>query len=190
MKVRFSETVAERQPIHERDIQWRAYRRKDGLWDLEASLSDIRCYDSVLVEKGPLPAGNPVHLLGIRVTVDDSLTVSEVEAAMEVAPYHPCPDAPKTLTRLIGANLGKGWRQRVEHDVGGEQGCAHLRDLLNQAPTVAFQTIAVWNAQQSGDVLQPKGEDPPPHLGSCLSWAFGGPVVSRIYPMFKDYSKR
>lgn len=189
MSVHFSKPGVERQPIHERDIRWRAYRRDDGLWDLEATLSDVRCYDSLLAEKGKLPAGLPVHLLGLRVTVDDSLTVVAVEAAMDVTPYHPCPQAPNTLVRLVGANLAKGWRQRIEHDVGGVQGCAHLRDLLGHAPTVAFQTVAVWHAQQSGDVLQPKDGRPPPHLGTCLSWALDGPVVAKIYPMFRSLPK-
>lgn len=180
----------EREPVHERDIRWRAFRRKDGLWDLEATLTDVRGYDSLMIEKGPLPAGEPLHVLGLRLTVDDDYRVHAVAASMEVAPYHPCPTAPGTLSRLVGAQLIHKWRERVQQDVGGEQGCAHLRDLLLHAPTVAFQAIAVWQAQRAGDVLQPVGNRPPPHLGTCVSWAFDGPVVAKIYPMFAGYKKR
>lgn len=178
-----------RELIHDRDIRWRAYRCQDGLWDLEATLTDIRGYDTLRYEKGPLPAGEPLHLLGLRVTVDDSYTVQAVEASMDISPYQPCPQAPQTLSRLVGANLTRQWRERVQRDVGADQGCAHLRDLLMHAPTVAFQSIAVWHAQRAGDVLQPVGGKPPPHLGTCLSWSFDGPVVARIYPMFAGYRK-
>lgn len=176
---------AEREQAHRRQIDWRGYRRKDGLWDLEVTLTDVRSYDTILAEKGKLPAGQPVHSISVRVTVDDALTVHGIVAAMDTVPYHTCPRALPTLSRLEGASLARGWRRRVEQDLGAEQGCAHIRDLLGHAPTVAFQTIAVWHAQKDGDVIRPVDGQPPAHLGTCTTWSFDGPVVARLYPMFR-----
>ncbi|HSW18651.1 MAG TPA: DUF2889 domain-containing protein [Ramlibacter sp.] len=181
---------AERELLHQRKIDWRGFRRKDGLWDLEATLTDLRRYDSVMAEKGMLPAGMPVHSIVLRITVDDELTVRAIVAAMNAVPYHTCAGALGSLSRLEGASLTRGWRRRVEQDLGGEQGCAHIRDLLGHAPTVAFQTIPVWHAQRHGDILQPVDGQPPAHLGTCATWAFDGPVVARFYPMLKDRLRR
>lgn len=180
---------AERDLLHRRTTHWRGFRRKDGLWDLEATLTDLRGYDSVMVEKGLLSAGTPVHSIRVRITVDDALTVHAIIAAMNAVPYHTCPNALGSLSRLEGASLTRGWRRRVDQDLGGEQGCAHIRDLLGHAPTVAFQTIPVWFAQQTGDVVQATDAQPPAHLGTCTTWAFDGPVVARVYPMFKGWTK-
>jgi hypothetical protein len=177
--------AAEREQAHRREIDWRGYRRKDDLWDLEVTLTDVRGYDTILVEKGPLPAGQPVHSISLRITVDDALTVRGIVAAMNTVPYRTCPDALASLSRLNGASLVRGWRRRVEQDLGAEQGCAHIRDLLGHAPTVAFQTIAVWHAQKNGDIVRPVDGQPPPHLGTCTTWSFDGPVVARLYPMFR-----
>jgi hypothetical protein len=180
---------ADRALRHERTIRWRGFHRKDGLWDLEATLTDVRGYDSLMAEKGTLAAGMPVHSISVRITVDDALTVHAVVAAMNSVPYHTCPNALGSLSRLEGASLTQGWRRRVEQDLGGEQGCAHIRDLLAHAPTVAFQTIPVWFAQQTGDVVPAKDGKPPVHLGTCATWAFDGPVVARLYPMFKAWKR-
>jgi hypothetical protein len=138
-----------------------------------------------MVEKISLPASEPVHSISVRLTVDDAFTVHKVVAAMDAVPHQACPGALSTLSRLEGASLSRGWRRRVEQDVGGEQGCSHIRDLLGNAPTMAFQTIAAWHAQKHGDLLQPVGGKPPPHLGTCTTWAFDGPLVARVYPMFQ-----
>ena len=36
---------AERKPIHARQIDCRGYQREDGLWDIEAHLTDVKSYE-------------------------------------------------------------------------------------------------------------------------------------------------
>jgi hypothetical protein len=175
---------AERDPVHERKVLLRGYRRKDGLWDIEVGMSDERSYDSHSVEKGTIPAGERIHDIRVRVTVDDALTVKAVTASMNAVPYHTCPGALASLSSLEGAVMSRGWRSRVEDGLGGAKGCTHVRELLLQAATVAFQTIPVWHAQRHGDIVRPVDGRPPPHLGTCTTWAFDGPIVARLYPEF------
>jgi len=173
-----------RQLLHERRVVLRGWRRDDGLWDIEAALTDERTYASRSAEKGSIPAGEPIHGITVRLTVDDALVVRAVAATMAAVPYHTCPLALGPLQALEGAALARGWRRRVEDCLGGTKGCTHIRDLLLQAATAAFQTIPVWHAQAHGDILPAVDGRPPPHLGTCTTWAFDGPVVARLYPEF------
>jgi hypothetical protein len=175
---------AARELLHERKVHLSGWRRQDGLWDIEASMTDQRSYDSRSVEKGVITAGDPVHQICVRITVDDRFTVKSVAAAMNAVPYHTCPGALDSLSVLEGATLSRGWRRRVGEGLGGVQGCTHIRELLLQAATVAFQTIPVVHAQQHGDILPAVDGQPPPHLGTCTTWALDGPVVARVYPQF------
>ncbi|MBP6677177.1 MAG: DUF2889 domain-containing protein, partial [Vitreoscilla sp.] len=64
-----------------------------------------------------------------------------------------------------------------ETHLGGVQGCAHLRELLFNMATAAYQTLP--------DEAEPADPARPPHhLGKCLAWDFAGPVVARHHPMF------
>ncbi|HSV83171.1 MAG TPA: DUF2889 domain-containing protein [Ramlibacter sp.] len=175
---------AARELLHQRKVHLCGYRRDDGLWDIEAAMTDQRSYESRSAEKGRIPAGDPVHHICVRLTVDDNLTVKSVAAAMKEVPYHTCPGALGSLATLEGATLSRGWRRRIEEGLGGTQGCTHVRDLLLQAATVAFQTIPVAHAQVHGDILPAVDGQPPPHLGTCRTWALDGPVVARLYPEF------
>ena len=70
-------------------------------------------------------------------------------------------------------------------------GCTHLRELLGQMGTVAFQTLyAVRHKRQAapnavGTAQQP-AEPPrrPMLLGTCKAYAPDSPVVARQWPQF------
>ena len=46
---------------HTRRVRFEGYARADGLWDIEAHLTDVRPEDYLLAP-GVLPAGSPVRL--------------------------------------------------------------------------------------------------------------------------------
>jgi hypothetical protein len=81
------------------------------------------------------------------------------------------------MQRMVGCTLGAGWRKAIEKNLGGVQGCTHLRELLFNMATVAFQTI-------QGAFTSPDPTKPPPHLGRCHAWDLEGPLVERQYPVF------
>jgi hypothetical protein len=51
----------ERELLHSRDIVLRGYRRTDGLYDIEAQLTDTKSYGSANRDRGYIEAGEPIH---------------------------------------------------------------------------------------------------------------------------------
>lgn len=179
-------TPQPRTPLHHRQVSYNGYLRDDGLWDIEAQMTDTKAYAMTSSEKGAMPAGAPIHDMFIRVTVDDTLTIREISAVMESRPYSECSQAQDPMQKMIGVTMGPGWRHAIEKAVGGIQGCTHLRELLYNMATAAYQTIPVYQAHREQRLTIPPSDDgqPPRHLGKCLAWDFNGPVVRRNYPMF------
>ena len=127
--------------------------------------------------EGTWHPGEPLHNMHIRVTVDNALVVRDIAVAMDDFPHQECPSAQAPMQKMIGSTMGPGWRQAIDRNLRGVQGCAHLRELLFNMATVAFQTIP------SG--FEPTGDDNPPlHLGKCMAWDFNGPLVQRQLPVF------
>lgn len=166
-----------RSPEHTRQVSFQGYRRDDGLWDIEAEMKDTKSVVFDLQAEGLWQPGEAIHHLAIRLTVDAKLVIHAVAVAMDSTPHRECPSAAASMQRMVGCTLGAGWRKTIEKHLGGVQGCTHLRELLFNMATVAFQTIQ--EVFSSSDPTQP-----PPHLGRCHSWDFEGPLVARQYPMF------
>jgi hypothetical protein len=181
----FASTVA-RTHVHTRTVEFRGYHREDGLWDIEAELTDAKTYTHKTPDRGILEAGDPVHGMTIRLTVDDHLKIVDIAVRMAAHPFPECQQAKPPMSRMIGCTLGKGWRKTIEHALGGTQGCAHLRELLFNMATAAYQTIPHYrnHLRRKAGLPEPVLKRPPPHLGQCLAWDFNGPVVKRNRPQF------
>lgn len=173
-------------PLHTRQVLYQVYARPDGLWDVEGTLRDTK---EVRVERLSLPAlmpGDTVHHMHVRVTVDDGLQITAIEAHMHVTPFGECQQASVPLQRLVGRRLGRGWRRALEDTMGGVAGCTHIRELLMNLATAAMQGINTYRDQQRLLKGQPAmGEGEMPHfVDGCLSWRRDGPVVQRLFPQF------
>jgi len=140
---------AEREPIHHRRIDCRGYRRKDGLWDIEGHLTDVKSYPFSNKFRGEIQSGEPLHDMWLRLTLDDQLTVIEVEAVTDAGPFAICPAITPAFKSLEGVKIAPGWNRAVNKVLGGVQGCTHLVELLGPMATTAFQTIHTWNAQRN-----------------------------------------
>lgn len=175
-----------RTPLHTRKITFEGFVRDDGLFDIEGELIDSKSAPIRMHERGLLPAGGAIHHMRVRVTVDDTLTIRAIATAMDSAPFDNCQQAVDPVQKLVGATLGAGWRKAIEGAMGGVAGCTHLRELLFNLATAAFQTIPVHLSQQRearGEVRDP--EAPAPYfIGKCLSWDREGPVVQRVLPLY------
>jgi hypothetical protein len=163
--------------LHTRDVVYRGYRRAGGGWDIEAEMRDTKTADMRVIGEGHLPAGEPVHHLAIRMTLDDELVVREMAVSMDSTPHPGCGQAQTSLEPLIGVKVGGGWRKTIESRIGGVQGCTHLRELLFNMATATFQTV------HPGDSLV-NSDKPPLFLGQCMTWDTRGPLVQRIMPQF------
>jgi hypothetical protein len=187
----------ERELLHSRDIVLRGYRRADGLYDIEAQLTDTKSYGSANRDRGYIEAGEPIHGMWLRLTVDEERTIVACEAASDYTPYSICPSAAPNFARLAGLRIKPGFLKEAANRIGGTAGCTHLRELLQQMATTAYQTIdparARREATEAGEIDRP-GSDrldvritakmggAPAILNTCIAYGTESPVVQRRWP--------
>jgi hypothetical protein len=178
-------TPAARTPLHTRTLTFRGFARDDGLWDMEGELHDSKAYgyDS---SHGRREAGQPIHHLFLRVTLDDSFVIQAITTSMDATPFGECSAADRPMQTMVGQRMGPGWRQAIERHIGGVGGCTHLRELLLNMATAAFQTIPHQMEMRRRASGEPRQDDtqPPFYMGKCMTWDFNGPVVARVAPQF------
>lgn len=177
-----------REPLHLRDIELRGYRRDDGLFDIEAQLTDTKTYAFSNSDRGQIEPGVPLHRMLARMTLNTEMVITAFEAVTEFGPYAICPTAAPNFARLAGLKVGRGFLKAANERVGGVHGCTHLRELLGQMGTVAFQTLFAVRIKRetASNAEQPSIEKPsrPMVLGTCLAYAPDSPVVARQWPQF------
>jgi len=132
---------ADRTPMHTRTFDCRGYERADGLWDIEGHLRDTKPYTWRRSEsKAPLPAGDPVHDMWIRITIDLDMTIHDAVAVTDAGPYGACGNITPNFAGLKGKTIRRGWMRDLRDVVGGVNGCQHMWELLGRIATVAFQS--------------------------------------------------
>jgi len=178
-----SEPPVEREPIHTRAIECRSYRRSDGLWDIEGHLTDIKAYPFLNAFRGEIKAGEPLHDMWLRLTVDRDFVVQAVEAVTDRGPYEICPAILPAFQKLKGLKIGPGWNRRVREHLGGACGCAHLVDLLRPIATVAFHTVQWSDSAPDDGPKKPASKSRPP-LNTCHVWASDGELIRTEHPEF------
>ncbi|MDR5736585.1 MULTISPECIES: DUF2889 domain-containing protein [unclassified Caballeronia] len=183
-----------RQLRHRRAIRLEAFEREDGLWDIEACLTDEKPRDFLLAA-GVRPKGLPIHELWLRITIDRKLTIVDAEASSDWAPYALlCAESNSAYRSLIGLNLLRNFRRDVRARLRGAAGCTHLTELCAVLPTAAMQAFFgdVWSDDMS-DPLAPEGaagalpDRPPFELGGCHALRFDGAAVREYYPQWFGY---
>lgn len=166
-----------RKPIHYRNIQCNGYLRDDGLWDIEAHLTDDKGYPFSTLQRGVLQPGELVHELRMRLTLDNHLVIKDVEAAMPITPFIVCSQIEDNYKRLIGLQIGHGWMQKAKELVGGVEGCSHLLELLRPMATTAIQTIYPY-LNFSEDGRFPISDNV---LNSCHSFSDRNEVIKEFW---------
>ena len=165
--------------VHHRDLDCRGYEREDGLWDIEGHLVDTKSYSFDNLERGPVQAGEPIHEMWLRITIDDELLIHAAQAVTDFSPYHMCPDITVNFERLAGLRIGPGWWRDVQKRIGGTQGCTHLVELIRPLATTAFQTLVKARKHQNPDPNRR------PHwLNTCHAHASDREVVRLRWPAF------
>lgn len=173
---------AARAPLHDRTLAFQGFRRDDGLWDIEGHLTDVKTYAFANEHRGEIRAGEPLHDMWLRVTLDDEFMVRDIEAATDAAPYGVCPEVTPNFKRMIGVKVGPGWRRAVRARLGGVEGCTHLVELLGALATVAFQTLYPLLAKEKRREAPSTAR--PPLLDSCHAYRADGPLAKRYWPAF------
>jgi hypothetical protein len=177
-----------RRPVHTRSIRVDAYARADGLWDLEAVLQDVKARDFPLAT-GVRAAGDPVHEMTLRVTIDAKLNIVDASAASHWVPYPGyCDTIGDDYRKLIGLNLARDFRRALKERLGGVQGCTHITELAGVLPTAAIQAFAGEVYQPRDAAHEPASADhaatdvKPFQLDRCHALRTDGPAVARFYP--------
>jgi len=163
-----------REPLHRRTIDVRGYKRADGLYDIEGHLLDTKAADFKLAA-GVRKAGEPIHSMWLRITVDRTLTIVDADAAMDAMPYvNYCNTIVPAYRALVGLAIRPGYSERVRELFGGVRGCTHITELAGALATAAFQTMA-------GQRLQSPDEKPF-QLDRCHALDTTKPAVAKYYP--------
>jgi Protein of unknown function (DUF2889) len=169
----------ERQLKHRRSIDVQIFARGNGLWEVDAHITDVRTRDVQMVN-GVLPAGQPIHDMLLRLVVDERLNIVEAGAQTDAMPYPgQCNSYGDVYARLVGLNLMKGFRQAVKERLGGAQACTHITELTQVLPTAVVQAFA-------GEVIDTRGagadSQQPFQIDRCHALRADGPTVQTYYP--------
>jgi len=171
-----SPTNVPRTRLHTRRVTYEGYRRDDGLFDIDAHMSDAKDADFMLLT-GLRPAGEPVHDMHVRVTIDRDFNVVAIEARTDRMPYPgACDRIGPDYFKLVGANLVNGFRKRLHDAMGGVHGCTHLTELLGYLPTAAVQTFAGLRKRED------EGAGKPFQLDRCHALETTTDTVREYYP--------
>lgn len=164
-----------RREVHHRVVDMRAYARDDGWFDVEARLIDRKPFDYLRPSAPqPVPAGQPLHDLWVRLSVDGDFVVRGIEASSDVTPWALCREAEGTLQALVGERLARGWSSRVKERLRGAAGCTHLMEMLVTMGTTALQGI---RGSDPGLRLDPEAK-----IDSCYAYGRERSVVKMLWP--------
>jgi hypothetical protein len=176
-----------RRHMHTRSITCDGFLRDDGLWEVEAWLRDTKPFHQPASRfRDELKPGEPVHDIGLRLAIDETMTIHEAEAMMRGTPYTTCVDVEPILARLVGERIGPGWRETVRRKISRLETCTHLMELLGPAVTTLYQTMSHGKKPEGRDSLenQQNSGKRPFFVGGCHSWRTDGPVVAAMFPQF------
>ena len=165
-----------RQRLHSRRVTYEGFQRSDGLFDIEGRLTDVKDHDTTLLS-GVRAAGDAIHDMSVRVTIDRDFTIREIEAQTDRMPYPGgCDVIGPQYRALVGANLLNGFRKRLHDTMGHVRGCTHITEMLSALPTAAVQTFAGLRARED------EGSAKPFQLDRCHALETTSDTVRRYYP--------
>jgi len=183
-----------REALHTRRIEINGYRRADGLYDIEGRLRDTKPYGFPNQDRGYVAPNEPIHDMWLRMTVSETMVIVACEAVSDLTPYAVCPKAAPNFSALAGLHLRPGFLREANNRVRGTLGCTHLREMLQQMATTAFQTINPARARNEAKEAIPAGSDrldvkivekmggAPAILNTCLAYGTDSPVIKRRWP--------
>lgn len=196
-----------REPMHTRRIVCDAYRRTDGLIDVEGHITDIRPYpyynhwDQSIVE-------HPIHEMRMRLTVNADKRIEAVEVSFDNIPFPHCAGSTEHYQRLVGLTIGAGLGKKVAAAVGGVEGCTHLTGMVQIMATTLFQALAsevqrvmpnpegksaeqlhMERSDRINAVFAGSGEPDYALLNTCYSHAETSPIVKVFAPRFHQRKK-
>ena len=173
-----------RNKMHHRKIDCEGYLRDDGLWDIEAHMIDTRTYDCGYDEDhrdGLIKAGEPVHDMWLRLSIDLDFVIQDALASSDHTPFGICTQAAVEMKSLVGLKIGRGWMKQVRERIGTDRSCTHLMDLLGPIAATAYQTLHMALEEREAKITK---RQQPIILDTCIALASDGDVVRKRWPDF------
>ena len=172
--------------VHTRQIVCRGYRRKDGLWQIEASVADEKAQAVPFSSRPDVLPGEQIHHLSLSVVIDDDYQIRDASAKTMAAPWPACTDVAADYRRLIGLRIGPGFTSAVRERLGGTLGCTHLTDLLGQVGNTymqaSFPDRLARQRLNGADPRQWPDRRTLSFVDGCYAWRKNGPVLEAEYP--------
>ena len=173
------QAAAERQLKHRRQIDVQVFSRGDGLWEVDAVLTDTKTRVSNMMD-GPRQPGTPIHDMLLRLVVNEKLDIVEAGSATRWMPYTgTCNDHDDAYGALVGMNLLQNFRQALRQKLGGVLGCTHITELAQTLPTAVVQAFV-------GEVIDTRGTaqgaQQPFQIDRCHALRSDGEIVRLQHP--------
>jgi len=182
--------VCARELRHARRILCLAYQRSDGLWEVEAEVSDQKQEMVTFRSREPVKPGEFIHRMTISFLIDGNDLVKDVRAKLLTGPWRECVDAENAYSRLIGIRVVPGFQRVVRERIGRGQGCSHISDVILQVGNTYLQ--ATWPSrvarQRAIDSDARNWSDPlaTNFVGECHAWRRGGDALHAEFPEFEN----
>lgn len=168
-----------RSKIHTRTIVCDAYRSDDGLYDIEATLRDVKPISVEVPGKGLVNAGEPVHDLTLCITIDKNKQIRNAKVKVAQAPFASCAEIAAAYQRLVGVTIRPGFTRQVKELFRSTSGCTHLTELLPVMATVAYQIARDKQRESDGHRDAPGAYF---YIDSCYSLKEDGANVKQYFP--------
>lgn len=169
-----------REELHFRRLDYRGFKRSDGLFEVEAHLIDRRTYDFQPPSgERVIAAGTPIHDHAIRVVLGSDMVIREIHATMYAFPYGDCPTGSGSLQAMVGARIGRGWSEEIRRRLPAASNCTHLKEMLVPLATAAFQTLSFLMLDRI-DAVDERGK--PIKIDTCAGYAASGELVRMRWP--------
>jgi hypothetical protein len=166
-----------RKPLHNRNIICNSFLRKDGLVDLEARFEDVKAHDwkddkdTDFIHKGVA-----YHKMFLRMAIDNNFQIKECDAKIIDSPFSVCPLIEKSVKRMEGKFISRGYKKTVSELFNGTDSCTHLKEMLLVLAPVAYQTMAPLLFKNNA--LEAKK-----HLvNTCFAFDDKNEVIKKDYP--------
>ena len=181
--------------IHTRTYKGEAFEREDGLFDVEVEMRDTKPFSFDNHDRAYVAAGEPLHHMKMRVTLNETMEIIDVEARTLASPYDLCAHITPNYKNLIGLRIVGGFTKKAQEITGRTAGCTHHNDILKVVGTTAFQGL--WNIiskrmkarQATAEADRVSKAAAQALLNTCHVYGEGSPVVAREWPALHRLKK-
>ncbi len=184
---------ARRQHIHRRTYVGDMFEREDGLFDVDLEMRDTKPFSIDNQDRGYIAAGEALHHMKMRVTVNDQLEIVDVEARTLASPFHLCAAITPQYKYLVGLRITAGFLKKAQEITGRTAGCTHLNDMLKIIGSTAMQGFWSVMARRRRAQVAQNGQDKTADreavlataqavIGTCHAYAPSSPIVAREWP--------